>query len=381
MIARSAGRGFFAEHWDWAALAACLLLLAGGAAFFAMSLGVDPDQAAADEAAAVERMKPSGTGFKETDLAPYVLSMKFVTSPMTVAEVGEKDESFLSSEKRVFCGKCKKAIPGDVKAFPECPFCGEKQQEEKKVVLDADEDGLPDEWENRHGLNPGDAADANSDKDGDGFTNMEEFLAKTDPADPKDHPPYIDSLSVALPLRETKMQFVLRGAMPIGKSWKCEFFDPSRRNDYGRRGVTMRASVGEQIVAGEGKDRFETGFKVLQYTPKTVKRAVKGGEGMKRDVDVSEAVVERIKDGKRVTLVVQQGKPVRFAPIDVQATLKYERGGVKTFDVVPGSEIDLNGQKFKVVAIKPLGKGASVTLADSLTGKEYVLNALEQDGK
>ena len=381
MISRSSGRGFFAEHWDWAALVACLLLLAGGAAFFAMSLGVDVDQATADEAAAVERMKPSGTGFEETDLAPYLLSMKFVVSPMTLAEVGENDESFLASEKRVVCVKCKKAIPGDITATPTCPFCGAKQEEEKKVVLDADDDGLPDEWEKRFRLNPGDAADANADADGDGFTNMEEFLAKTNPADPKDHPPYVDSLSLTLPLKETRMQFVLRGAMPIGKSWKCEFFDPSRKNDYGRRGVTMRAAVGEQIVAGEGKDKFETGFKVVQHTSKTVKRAVKGGEGMKRDVDVSEAVVERIKDGKRVTLVVQHGNPVRFAPIDVQATLKYERGDVKTFDVVSGDEIDLNGQKFKVKAIKSLGKGASVTLAESLTGKEHVLNALEQDGK
>lgn len=381
MISRSSGRGFLAEHWDWAALVACLLLLAGGAAFFAMSLGVDPDQAAADEAAAVERMKPAGTGFGETDLAPYLLSLKSVVSPMTVSEVGERDESFLSSERRVLCVKCKKAIPGDIKATPACPFCGEKQQEEKKVVLDADSDGLPDEWERRYGLNVGDASDANADTDGDGFTNMEEFLAKTDPSDPKDHPPYTDSLSVVLPLKETRMQFVLRGAMPIGKSWRCEFFDPSRRNDYGQRGVTMRTAVGDQIVAGEGKDRFETGFKVVKYTPKTVKRAVKGGEGMKRDVDVSEAVVERTRDGKRITLVVQHGSPVRFAPIDVQATLRYERGNVKTFDVVPGDEIGLNGQKFKIKAIKSIGKGASVTLADSLTGKEYELKALEQDGK
>jgi len=381
MISRSSGRGFLAEHWDWAVLAACLVALAGGAAFFAMTLGVDPDQAAADEAAAVASMKPPETGYKDVDLALYLLAIKSARAPTEVPEVGESDESFLASEKRVQCVKCKKAIPGDIRTTPTCPFCGERQQEEKKVVLDADGDGLPDEWERLHGLNPGDAADANADTDGDGFTNMEEFLAKTDPANAKDHPPYIDSLSVELPLKETRMAFVLRGAMPVGKGWRCEFFDPSRKNDYGRRGVTMRTAIGEQIVAGDGKDKFETGFKVVEYVPKTVKRALKGGTGMMREVDVSEAVVERIKDGKRVTLVVQQGKPLRFAPIDVQATLKYERGGVKTFDVVPGDEIDLNGQKFKVGDIKKLGKGASVTLADALTGKEYVLNALEQDGK
>jgi hypothetical protein len=45
---------------------------------------------------------------------------------------------------------------------------------------DSDRDGLPNEWETAHQLNPkspaGDLADANSDADGDGFTNLEAYL-------------------------------------------------------------------------------------------------------------------------------------------------------------------------------------------------------------
>jgi hypothetical protein len=45
---------------------------------------------------------------------------------------------------------------------------------------DSDHDGLPDAWETRHGLNPnsaaGDFADANGDPDGDGYTNLEDYL-------------------------------------------------------------------------------------------------------------------------------------------------------------------------------------------------------------
>lgn len=41
---------------------------------------------------------------------------------------------------------------------------------------DADRDGMPDEWENKHGLDPDDAADASKDRDGDGYTNIEEFI-------------------------------------------------------------------------------------------------------------------------------------------------------------------------------------------------------------
>ena len=379
MISRSGNKGFFAAHYEWLAAAAGVLALVGGGLVFALSLGEDPDGAGTDEVARIEQMKPSDTGVKPLEMSSYFLSLTGTRSPKTLAEVGEKDASFLASEKRVKCAKCQKAIPGDVKAVPVCPFCGEKQEEEKKVVVDADGDGLPDDWETRNGLNPGSAADADGDADGDGFTNMEEFLAKTDPQNKNDHPPYIDSLSVELPLKETKMSFVFRRATKIPAGWRCEFFDPARKDDYNRRGLTMTAVVGQEIASADGK--YKTGFKVKTYTPKTEKRAIKGGEGLKREVDVSEAVVERISDGKCITLVVSQGKSLKLAPVDIQATLRYERGEVRRFEVVPGSEVDLNGEKFKVLDIQSVGKGATVTLENGLTGKKHTLKALEQEAK
>ena len=41
---------------------------------------------------------------------------------------------------------------------------------------DQDGDGMPDAWEKAHGLNPADAGDRNADRDGDGYTNLEEYL-------------------------------------------------------------------------------------------------------------------------------------------------------------------------------------------------------------
>jgi hypothetical protein len=41
---------------------------------------------------------------------------------------------------------------------------------------DSDRDGMPDDWETKHGLNPSDASDASVDKDGDGYTSIEDFL-------------------------------------------------------------------------------------------------------------------------------------------------------------------------------------------------------------
>jgi pectate lyase len=46
---------------------------------------------------------------------------------------------------------------------------------------DSDHDGMPDEWEKAHGLNPNDPSDAQADPDRDGYTNLEEYLNGSDP--------------------------------------------------------------------------------------------------------------------------------------------------------------------------------------------------------
>jgi hypothetical protein len=55
------------------------------------------------------------------------------------------------------------------------------------VLADADNDGLPDEWESAKGLSATNATDAIFDSDGDGATNAEEYMAGTDPHDPQDY--------------------------------------------------------------------------------------------------------------------------------------------------------------------------------------------------
>jgi len=47
--------------------------------------------------------------------------------------------------------------------------------------VDTDEDGMPDSWERRFGLNPRDPSDGAADKDHDGYTNLEEYLNNTNP--------------------------------------------------------------------------------------------------------------------------------------------------------------------------------------------------------
>jgi hypothetical protein len=60
----------------------------------------------------------------------------------------------------------------DAKGSPNFPW---PEYRTYNVPVDSDHDGMPDEWENRHGLNPNDASDSQT-LGTDGYTNLEIFL-------------------------------------------------------------------------------------------------------------------------------------------------------------------------------------------------------------
>jgi hypothetical protein len=76
---------------------------------------------------------------------------------------------------------------------------------------DSDHDGMPDAWETTHGFSITDATDGSKDKDGDGYTNVEEYLNGIDPklADagsgtpPPPPPPIIEEPPVIAPDTDT----------------------------------------------------------------------------------------------------------------------------------------------------------------------------------
>jgi hypothetical protein len=69
--------------------------------------------------------------------------------------------------------------PSQVGGYPE--YQGEPYK-------DSDGDGMPGDWEKKHGLNPNDPTDTAKDLDGDGYTNIEEFINGTDPTRFVDYP-------------------------------------------------------------------------------------------------------------------------------------------------------------------------------------------------
>ncbi|MCI0333600.1 MAG: T9SS C-terminal target domain-containing protein, partial [Planctomycetes bacterium] len=49
-------------------------------------------------------------------------------------------------------------------------------EEHRPANWDTDEDGMPNAWETRHGFNPSDGSDGALDANGDGYTNLEDYL-------------------------------------------------------------------------------------------------------------------------------------------------------------------------------------------------------------
>ena len=124
---------------------------------------------------------------------------------------------FLVAQERVKCYRCGRPIPYEAEV---CGFCGERQPTEDGIVVsggDTDGDGIPDEYEAKYPafLNPLDPADALQDGDGDGFTNLEEFQASTDPGDAANHPPRVAFLKVRS-MAEARIDYSLRGSVGMG---------------------------------------------------------------------------------------------------------------------------------------------------------------------
>ncbi|MGN0833838.1 MAG: Amuc_1099 family pilus-like system protein [Kiritimatiellia bacterium] len=370
MIAGSGKGNFLAAHYDWVAAAVGVLVLAGAVAY--CFLGGSIEERIDEVTARIGGRSPTAA-VEAADTTGYAAVTNVARAKSRANAVVTKAADFFASGKRL---RCRNAVCG--RATPEkfdgernliCAFCGFTQEVAKaETVLDADGDGIPDAWERKYGLNPHDASDATADKDGDGFTNLEEFEAKTDPTDPNDHPDPLDWLTLTPPLKETYMPFVLVAANQIPSGWRCEFFDAKQKDDYGRTGRTLTAVVGEEI----GK----SGYVLKSYEKKSVKRAIKGSVNQK-EVDVSEAVVERKRDGKLVTLVRAENRRAKPAPVDVQATLSFAREGGRTFEVVPGAELTLCGVKYRIREIKAEGKRAKVVVETVATAKQRVLEALE----
>ena len=356
---------FFKAHYDLLVAALGIAALAAAVVLLLPSLSRSPEAAVQQREAWLSSVKPAHDEVAPVPLGVLNGAQRLAKSPPVLNAIDPKLGSFLASEKRAFCKPGDPAVKGCGKPIPvgaeTCPFCAVAQKIEQKASADADNDGLPNDWETKYGLNPNDGADADKDSDDDGFTNAEEFAAKTDPKDKDSHPDYLDYLTVQGGLKQITLPFWFKSEMPIPGGHRYVFQNLKSRTAYDK---TYNPKNGEEI----GK----TGWIAGEYKKLSEERVIQGSGKMqaKKVVDVSTVEVTRKADGRKLVLRVNE----RNIAVDTEAALAWDRFGGKNFTVKEGSEIDLNGSKYRVVTLKSKAKnGCSVTLEDLSNKKQKTL--------
>lgn len=368
----AAKKNFFKDHYDWLVALIGLVLLAGAGGLFVSSLDNSPEDARAACAAELKQRPPQHKAVPVNSATLEVLgeAERDFVSPPRLEVPNDKKGSFLASECRVYCknpdrAACHKPIPVKIET---CPFCGFKQPQEDVDVArggaDVDNDGMPDAWESKYGFNPLDPSDANQDADGDLFTNVEEYEAKTNPKDPESHPDYLDYLSIVGDLRTDKLPFWFKSYTPTRDNFRLQFVVPDKQYRQ-----FAEATNGQEVVYTLAKwskkgDKVKSGWRVVKFEKKE-ERVTRRGAGQSVVADASTVDLERVSD-KRVISVKINVNPIS---VEEQMDLQWDRGEGKKLTVAKGSEFALGNRKYKVKSLK---KGR-VTIVDLKTNAEKTI--------
>ena len=373
---------FFKDHYDWLVALVGLALLVGVGFLYVSSMEDTPEAAsAACEAELKAANKPlhKDVPTAEANLDTLAKVEKGFKDPTLLGDVKNTEGSFLTSEYRVRCKspahpECRRPIPFKSEV---CPWCkgeqpSEKPEEVERKGTDLDGDGMPDAWEKKYGLNPNNRDDADSDADGDLFSNFEEFKANTNPKDPENHPDYLDDLTIASDLRTEQLPFWVSKVTPMSGNRSRVWFEVT---DDKHKPKTDTAE-GEEVrwmLKNEKYGRTESsGWRVVKVEKK-IDKVKKSGAGQEINVEKYSVVLQRMTDGRQISVPMGQ----KENSIEAQLDLQWNRGEGKTFTVAKGTEFELNKRKYKV---EKLMKG-QVVIVDLKTNEQRTIGDGASDQK
>ncbi|MBA2432056.1 MAG: hypothetical protein H0V56_08060 [Chthoniobacterales bacterium] len=186
---------------------------------------------------------------------------------------------------------------------------------------------VPNEWLEQFGLPIAESDVLSQDPDGDGFTNLEEWHGRTNPVDPKSHPPFTTKLKMKSFTREP---FRL-----VFASWTGDTFGI---NSVDLREATQFVPMGE-LIRG-------TKFRIAAFTEKYEPNQY-GTE-----VDVSELTIAHEETKERLTLVKEK---VMISPQSV-VTFVYTWGEQRELVIKKDQEFLLPPEtqiRYKLIDVQP----------------------------
>lgn len=151
------------------------------------------------------------------------------------------------NEDYIVCRKksCESIFHGE---FKKCPWCGTQVKTDTGPLKtnDSDGDGIPDDKEAEHNMDPNDPADALQDRDGDKFTNYDEIMVGVfgNPTlidDASDYPSLLN-FTVAKKKVAKPLPFIFKASNLGGgdkRSWEIQFLSSARST----RWLTIGAKI------------------------------------------------------------------------------------------------------------------------------------------
>jgi len=186
---------------------------------------------------------------------------------------------------------------------------------------------VPNEWLEESGLPITEGDVLEQDPDGDGFSNLDEWEAHTNPIDKNSHADYITQLKM-ISLAQEPFRFIFSSW--VGDTYAINTIDHRQPTQFLRIGETIRGTL----------------FKLVKFKEKNEKS--KYGT----DVDVSELTLENAENKDELTLT--KGKTTT-SPESV-ANFLYTWGGDQRFSAKKGQEFSLKPQteiKYKLIDVQP----------------------------
>lgn len=199
---------------------------------------------------------------------------------------------------------------------------------------------IPNSWWIENRIDPGFGNSPQLDEDKDGFSNLEEFLAKTSPTDPLQYPPLITKLTYA---GDESVEWTLRpGFESAGGSFTFTYFQGKLNN---------RVSAASPIPPGGvffDKEPAKGRFKLIGSEKRKVRN-----EAIGADIEVSFVKVEDQHPHKKAVVYeipasFQDRDRAKFAHFDRTAVFSLEALGLAgrefkveendTFSLPPGGE-------------------------------------------
>ncbi len=245
-------------------------------------------------------------------------SLQMQSAKEKAPEVEQEKQKLLGSAQWTFSGRSGLFVPEQHFIDANGPTTLENTQLHPPV---------PNEWFEEFGLPITEGDVLQQDPDGDGFSNLDEWQAHTNPTDKNSHADYITKLKL-MSFAQEPFRFIFSSW--VGDTYAINTIDHRQPTQFLKIGDTIRGTL----------------FKLVKFNEK----AEKGKYGT--EVDVSELTFENAENKDEITLT--KGKTTT-SPESV-ANFLYTWGGDQRFSAKKGQEFSLKPQteiKYKLIDVQP----------------------------